>query len=180
MIKISKFFEYDKYTISAGDLEAEIISLGATVTSLKFKGQETVLSYQSAQEYMQGSAYICAAIGRYGNRIGSSAFQLNGQSYRLVANEGKNQLHGGPMSWDKRVWQAQPMSDNSIRFSILSPDGDNGFPGEMTATIAQQPAEMGYLSVMTAVAALKGETVEKVVSVPTVVIDASTVADYLN
>ena len=52
--------------------------------------------------------------------------------------------------------------------------------GEMTATIAQQPAEMGYLSVMTAVAALKGETVEKVVSVPTVVIDASTVADYLN
>lgn len=51
--------------------------------------------------------------------------------------------------------------------------------GDMTATIAQQPAEMGYLSVMTAIAALKGETVEKVVSVPTVVIDASTVADYL-
>ena len=51
--------------------------------------------------------------------------------------------------------------------------------GDMTATIAQQPAEMGYLSVMTAVAALKGETVEKVISVPTIVIDSETVADYL-
>jgi len=134
MMKICKFDGYDSYIMSCGDISAEIMNLGATVTSLRYKGRETVISYPSAEEYLSGSAYICAAIGRYGNRIGASKFSLDGLEYRLAPNENGNQLHGGPMSWDKRVWDAEIFGENSLRMSIFSPDGDNGFPGAMTAS----------------------------------------------
>lgn len=141
MMKLSKFDGYDCYEISCGDVTAEIISLGASVKSLRYKGRETLLSYKSAAEYMAGSAYICAAIGRYGNRIGGARFSLGGVEYSLSPNENKNQLHGGPMSWDKRVWEAEVLSENSLRMSIFSPDGDNGFPGAMTASFTYTVTE---------------------------------------
>ena len=141
MMKLCKFDGYDSYKISCGNVSAEIMSLGATVTSLCYKGRETVLSYRSAAEYIEGSTYICAAIGRYGNRIGGSKFSLGGVEYALSPNENGNQLHGGPMSWDKRVWDAEVLSENSVRMSILSPDGDNGFPGTMTASFTYTVTE---------------------------------------
>ena len=135
MINKTDFCGYDKYTITSDDISVELITLGATVTSLKFQGRETALFYDSAEEYLNGAAYICAAIGRYGNRIGGAKFSLNGTEYTLAANEGKNQLHGGPDSWDKRRWQAEVIGDKALRFTIFSPDGDNGFPGNMTASL---------------------------------------------
>lgn len=135
MIQKSKFCGYEKYTLSSESLSVEIISLGATVRSVRYKGFETVLSYASAEEYLSGRAYICAAIGRYGNRIGGAAFELNGKKYVLSPNEGRNQLHGGPDSWDKRSWKCEVLGENSLRCSLFSPDGDNGFPGNMEAAI---------------------------------------------
>lgn len=134
-MKKENFFGYESYTFGNEELQVCVITLGATVYSIKYMGQETVLNYPDAQSYLDGTAFINAAIGRYGNRIGDARFSLNGKEYELVPNEGKNQLHGGPMSYDKRVWQAEVLSDNSVRFSIFSPDGDNGFPGNLTAGI---------------------------------------------
>jgi len=141
MLKLSKFDGYESYIISCGNISAEITSLGATVTSLRYKGKETILSYPGAADYLNGSAYICAAVGRYGNRIGGSKFSLGGTEYLLTPNENGNQLHGGPMSWDKRVWDAEILSENSLLMSILSPDGDNGFPGAMTASFTYTVTE---------------------------------------
>lgn len=134
-MKKENFFGYDAYTFGNEELQVCVFTLGATVYSIKYKGQETVLNYADAQSYLDGTAFINAAIGRYGNRIGDARFTLNGKEYVLTANEGKNQLHGGPMSYDKRVWQAEVKGENSVRMSIFSPDGDNGFPGNLTAGI---------------------------------------------
>ncbi len=73
-----------------------------------------------------------ALVGRYANRIGGAAFSLNGKEYRLAANNGVNHLHGGPKGFDKRVWTLEEAADNSVLFSIFSPDGDEGYPGALT------------------------------------------------
>lgn len=134
-MKKSDFFGYDAYTIGNGRLEATVISLGATVKSLRFMGRELVLGFPDAQGYLDDTAYICAAIGRVANRIGGARFTLNGTEYVLPANIGNDMLHGGPNSYDKRRWTAEVISDASVRFTLVSPDGDNGFPGTLTASV---------------------------------------------
>lgn len=126
---------YEKFTFGSDVLTVSVITLGATVESLKFHGREMVLRYEDAEGYLSGSSYIGAAVGRYANRIGGARFTLNGRGYVLPANEGKNQLHGGPRSYDKREWSAQVLSETSVRFTLISPDGDNGFPGELEASV---------------------------------------------
>lgn len=126
---------YEKFTFGSDVLTVSVITLGATVESLKFHGREMVLRYKDAEGYLSGSSYIGAAVGRYANRIGGARFTLNGRGYVLPANEGKNQLHGGPRSYDKREWSAQVLSETSVRFTLISPDGDNGFPGELEASV---------------------------------------------
>lgn len=134
-MKKESYGAYERYTFGSETLQVSVITLGATVESLKYKGKETVLRYNDAEGYLSGKSYICAAIGRYANRIGDSRFTLNGREYILPANEGKNQLHGGAGSYDRRAWTAEVLSDSSVRFSVFSPDGDNGFPGNLTATV---------------------------------------------
>ena len=107
---------------------------GAPILSLRYKGVETVASHQNPEEYINDSTYLCKTVGRYGNRIGKSRFTLDGREYILVPNEGDNQLHGGPMSFCERVWDVIADED-SIRMSISSPDGDNGFPGNLTMSV---------------------------------------------
>ena len=134
MVTKTNFGAYALYTIEAGELAVSITTLGATVTSLRFRGRECVPSYDSPEGYLGGTAYLGAAIGRYGNRIAGARFTLNGKKYRLPPNEGLNQLHGGPNSYDKREWMAEVL-DDAVRFTLYSPDGDNGFPGALTAVL---------------------------------------------
>lgn len=130
-----RYGEYEKYTFGSDILRVSVITLGATVESLEYKGRETVLRYDDAQGYENGTAYICAIIGRYANRIGGARFTLNGREYILPANEGENQLHGGKPSFESRAWAAEVLSDNSVRFTLHSPAGENGFPGNLTASV---------------------------------------------
>lgn len=123
------------YTLKNDKLELTVLQLGATVNSLKFLGRETVLRYETEEEYLAGSSFLGAAIGRYGNRIGNARFTLDGKEYVLTPNEGKNQLHGGPESYDRRQWTVERADDEMIRLSLLSPDGDNGFPGNLKMTV---------------------------------------------
>lgn len=134
-MKKGNFFGYDIYSFGSGELRVSVTTLGAAVTGLNYMGHELVLNYPDAEGYINGSAYLCAAVGRYANRIGGAKFTLNGKEYVLPANEGKNQLHGGPRSYDKREWSAQVLSETSVRFTLISPDGDNGFPGELEASV---------------------------------------------
>lgn len=134
MITASKFGGYDLYTMSNSELEVSVTTLGATWISMKFKGEEMIRSYSSPEAALEGEGYLCKTVGRYANRIGGSAFDLDGKHFVLPPNEGKNQLHGGPDSYDKRVWNAEILGD-TLKMSIFSPDGDCGFPGNFTMSI---------------------------------------------
>ena len=125
----------EEYLIDSGTLQVSVMALGATVTGIMLEGRQLLLQYGTAREYLEGSAYIGALVGRYANRIGGAAFDLNGRHYTLTKNEGENQLHGGPKAFDRRRWQAEILGENSVRFTLFSPNGDNGFPGNLRAAV---------------------------------------------
>ncbi|HVX49229.1 MAG TPA: aldose epimerase family protein [Chitinophagaceae bacterium] len=96
-----------------------------------------VLGYDSLSGYLAHPPYFGATIGRYGNRIGNAQFTLDGKTYKLAANNGKNSLHGGVKGFDKQVWDATVANDSvpSLTLKYLSKDGEEGFPGNLSATV---------------------------------------------
>lgn len=122
--------------------EAVILDYGCTVQSLKVPNKsggimDVVLGYDSAAEYEANGGFFGAAIGRVGNRIAGSSFELDGKTYNVPANEGRNSLHGG-IGFDRRMWNATETSDNKLVFSRISPDGEEGYPGNLTVSITYE------------------------------------------
>lgn len=122
------------YTISCGKLTACISDYGATLVRLYVPDQagnlaDVVLGYEDVNGYAAGSTYFGATVGRNANRVRGAAFTLNGKEYHLPVNNHSNNLHSGPDSYAKRIWQVQKHSESSIVFSLESPNGDQGFPG---------------------------------------------------
>lgn len=127
------------YTITGGGLTAQIMDQGATLVRLWVPDREghkddVVLGYDTAKEYKNGGSFLGATVGRSANRIAGSSFSLNGKTYAMTANEGRNNLHSGPDCYHLRLWAVQEQTENAITFTLLSPDGDQGMPG--TAQIA--------------------------------------------
>ena len=136
MITAKAWGDYTLYTMENENITAQLTDLGATIVSLKYKGQETVIGHEKPEQYIELGGCLGATIGRYANRIRAAAFTLNGVAYTLSANEGRNQLHGGleGLPHHKRRWESAVEGD-ALRFTLLSPDGDNGFPGAVTETV---------------------------------------------
>lgn len=135
----------DLYTLTnVGGMEVKITTYGATVVSLVVpdrngKPADVVLGFDSLEDYIAGGYYFGCIAGRYANRIAGGKFALYGTQYRLATNEGGNHLHGGLRGFDKRVWQAQEFEDNAgtgLRFSYSSPDGEEGYPGNLACTVS--------------------------------------------
>jgi aldose 1-epimerase len=96
---------------------------------------DVALGYDTLDAYLiKHNPYFGAVVGRYGNRIALGKFTLDGKTYQIPVNNGANALHGGPVGFDKYVWQAKEVPDG-VEFTHVSPDGDMGFPGTMTATV---------------------------------------------
>ena len=94
-----------RLTLSAHGYRISLLNYGATLQSLMLpNGLDVCLGYDTLAEYCARDGCLGATVGRYANRIGGAAFLLNGVEYRLAANEGGNQLHGGAHGFDKRVW----------------------------------------------------------------------------
>jgi aldose 1-epimerase len=99
---------------------------------------DIVLGFDSIAPYLAGTPYFGAIIGRYGNRIAKGTFTLEGESYKLAQNNGPNHLHGGVRGFDKVVWDAEPFDNEADQGLILrytSPDGEEGYPGTLQATV---------------------------------------------
>lgn len=79
--------------------------------------------------------YLSTLIGRYGNRIADGKFELDGKEYQLAVNNGPNSLHGGPTGYHARVWDAEQISEQSVKLHYLSADGEEGFPGNLDITV---------------------------------------------
>jgi aldose 1-epimerase len=120
-------------------MEVKICNYGGIVTSIKVpdkQGQpgDVVLGYDSLDGYLKSSPYFGALIGRYGNRISDGKFALNGKEYTLATNNPPNSLHGGIKGFDKQVWNAKVLLNGdgpTLELTYLSPDGEEGFPGNL-------------------------------------------------
>lgn len=133
------------YTLTnANGMQAGIITYGGTVVSLTApdrngKYADVVLGMDGLAGYMKATAFFGALIGRYGNRIGHAQFTLDGNTYKLPANDNGNTLHGGPAGFDKRVWTVVPGSNSpdgpTLELTYVSKDGEAGFPGTLTAKV---------------------------------------------
>lgn len=129
------FFGYEEYELCQGRMSLRVTTLGAAVTALSCAGRPLVLNYPGARDYREGTAYLGAIVGRYANRVAGARFALDGREICLVPNEGPNQLHGGPDAFDKRRWTAAPLDEHSLALSLFSPQGDNGYPGNLSARV---------------------------------------------
>lgn len=120
-------------------LQAKIMTYGALLTELhvpdrKGKLEDIVLGFDNLESYLKGHPHFGCATGRFANRIAKGKFTLNGQSYSLACNNGPNHLHGGLKGIDKRVWKSAPVNStkgSGIKLSYLSPDGEEGYPGDL-------------------------------------------------
>lgn len=125
-----------EYTYRAGELSVSVLDYGATVTSIVYKGKEMVLGYDDLEGYLNGGAYIGATVGRYANRIAGGKFTLNGREYDVGANEKKlgGHLHGGVCGFDKRMYSVSRIGKETV-FSRRSPDGEEGYPGNLDYSV---------------------------------------------
>jgi len=120
-----------------------ITNYGATVVNIQVPGragkiEDVVLGFDDVQGYEAGKSYFGATVGRYGNRIAHGTFTLEGKTYTLPKNNGDNTLHGGTKGFSMKIWTAKevPSKDGvAIGFTYVSPDGEEGFPGTLTATV---------------------------------------------
>ena len=127
------------YTLRRGQLEAAFLDYGARLASLIVPDRHgepanVVLGYQTLAEYLEDKTYSGASIGRVGNRLAKGKFAIDGVEYSVPLNNGPNSLHGGPDGFDRRVWNARPI-ENGVEMTLISPDGDQGFPGELTEVV---------------------------------------------
>ena len=96
---------------------------------------DVVLGYDKLQDYISSTGNFGALIGRYGNRIANGKFTLDGTEYTLPQNDKTNCLHGGPNGFDRQLWDAKQLSDNSVELTYLSKDGEAGFPGNLNVKV---------------------------------------------
>ncbi len=148
--------QVDVFTLTNGKgLRARIITLGGAVLSLEApdrdgKIADIVLGFEDVAGYLsEANPYFGALIGRVGNRVAKGRFTLDGTEYVLPTNDGPNQLHGGPVGFDKAVWAAEPVEEPGavgVKLTYVSADGDQGYPGAVTCTVVYRLTEAGALT----------------------------------
>src|SRR5581483_10786864 len=132
------------YTLkNAPGMEVKITNYGARITSIKVmdrnkKFDDVVLGFDNLDSYLSKNPYFGAVVGRYANRIAHGIFTLDGKQYHIPLNNGPNALHGGTVGFDSRVWDAKDVSTSespAVELHYLSPDGEEGFPGNLNVTV---------------------------------------------
>jgi aldose 1-epimerase len=128
---------------NAHGLGVRAATYGGIIVSLSVPDRDgrvadVVLGHDSLEEYISGSSYFGAIIGRFCNRIANARFTVDGKTYRLAANDGPNHLHGGRNGFDRVVWRAAPFRTDraaGVVLSYTSPDGEEGYPGNLDARV---------------------------------------------
>jgi aldose 1-epimerase len=140
---------------NAKGVSARILTYGATLQSLiapdrTGKKADVVLGYDDAATYESHPNYFGVTVGRYANRIADGRFALDGKTYQLTQNDKTNSLHGGTKGFDKRMWKVasvQSGSTASVKLTLTSPDGDQGYPGVLTVAVTYSLDEAGNLGI---------------------------------
>jgi len=135
--------DVELYTLTnANGLVLKVTTYGAIITELHVpdkdgKQGDIVHGFDNVDDYVKSSPYFGATIGRVANRIKGAKFKLEGKTYKLAMNNKPSHLHGGKKGWDKVIWTAETSEAGSgpaIKLTYVSPDGEEGYPGTVTAT----------------------------------------------
>jgi aldose 1-epimerase len=144
----------DMYTLTnASGVEVRAITYGGIITGLRVPDRagssgDVVLGFDRLDGYLKDHPFFGAIVGRYGNRIAGGRFTLDGRTYTLVTNNGPNHLHGGKRGFDKFVWDARPSpSGTGVIFTRSSPDGEEGYPGNLNVRVSYTLTEKNELVV---------------------------------
>lgn len=137
--------------INEKGLEVDITDFGATIVAVRIplvNGNHTdvVLGFDDVSSYENSKYYLGATIGRYAGQINCGAFQLNNITYHTFINDHGNTLHGGEKGFDKRLFKASCDGCNLV-FTLFSPDGEEGFPGNLQVKVAYSLDNEGRLSI---------------------------------
>ncbi len=133
-----------RFSLESGTgLRLAVLDLGATVQSLHLSGPggrgdptNVVLGFADVAGYLAApDQFHGAVVGRFANRIAGGSFELDGITHRLSTNDGPHTLHGGVDGFGRRLWTVEHADASSLRLSLVSPDGDQGFPGRLTAAV---------------------------------------------
>lgn len=129
------------YQITNGEVTAYFTNYGARLVSLVVpdkneKPVDVVVGFGSIDGYINSTEpYFGATIGRYGNRIAKGRFSIDGQQYQISLNNGPNALHGGKNGFQAVIWEVSQPDKNTLIFTYLSKDGEEGFPGNLNTTV---------------------------------------------
>ncbi|MEO1703491.1 MAG: aldose epimerase family protein [Pseudomonadota bacterium] len=139
----------DKVVLQNGPLRAEVITFGAILRDLRYVGHAAplVLGLNSVADYEADPAYLGAVVGRFANRIAGARMSVDGVDYILDANENGSMLHGGKAGFSRQNWSIEGLSDNEVTLCLQSPDGDMGFPGNLTVRCTYALEDQGVLRV---------------------------------
>lgn len=134
--------------LTKGKLSCAVLTLGATLQALTVPDKDgnevdVALGYDTAEEYLTQDAYLGAVVGRFANRIAKGRFTLNGKEYALAVNNGPNHLHGGIKGFSYRVWTVEELTADKAVLTLKSPDGEEGYPGNMTVKVTYTLLENG-------------------------------------
>ena len=128
--------------VNQNGMEVKILNYGGALVSVKVPDKngcfaDVIGGYDCLKSYVEGDGYQGALIGRWGNRINKGKFTLEGKEYSLFINNGPNHLHGGEFGYNAKVWDGveQDGDEPSLKLHILSPDGDEGYPGNLDLTV---------------------------------------------
>jgi aldose 1-epimerase len=145
----------EAYVLSNGaGMKAKVITYGATLTELHVpdrdgKFDDVVLGFDDLKGYLDGHPFFGSTVGRVANRIAKGKFTLDGKEYTLAINNKPNSLHGGNKGFDKVVWKAEVLPEVAdgvaVKFTYKSPDGEEGYPGTLTATVTYTLTEQNEL-----------------------------------
>jgi aldose 1-epimerase len=141
---------------AANGVSATILTFGATLWKLDAPGRDgkvadVLLGYDDIASYEKRPNYWGATIGRYGNRIGEGKFTLDGKSYQLTQNDHGQSLHGGGKGFDVQNWKLESIKSGPVAtavFSLVSPDGDSGYPGTVKTKVTYSLDEKGNLQIV--------------------------------
>lgn len=141
-----------RHALVRGTMRVEIITYGGAITAIEVPDREgrsanVVLALGSVEAYERSSPHFGAVTGRYANRIGGGRFSLDGTTYALPINAPPNTLHGGSAGFGKRNWQVAAADATRLALARRSPDGEEGFPGNLDVEVVYSLPEDGTLRI---------------------------------
>jgi aldose 1-epimerase len=146
----------ERYTLSnPAGMRVRVLTYGAIVQAIEVPGPDgertnVALGFATLDDYLRASPYVGATIGRFANRIAHGQFTLDGTTIRVSTNEAPHSLHGGADGFDKRIWRASPVPSTDrpgLRLELESPDGDQGYPGELHVQVTYTLHASGALRI---------------------------------